>query len=166
MPPPVSRHNRSSASNSSLALRTVDLFFQRSAQLPGSAAARGIQDLDWQVVSDGRVIRTGRTGTDGKITVPLRGGQPSVLQLLVAGHPVASYTITERSAAAEAVSTLKGQQRRLKSMGYHLGPGAVDGLMGRYSDRAILEFQGDQVQDMTGVVSATIQTQLTNQAGY
>ena len=167
MPPPVSRHTGSGRAHNTLVIRTVEVYFQLSPQRPaGAAAARGIKDLDWRVLSGSSVIDSGRTGTDGKVVVPLHAGQPSRLQLLVAGKPVASYLISERTLPGEAANTLKGQQRRLYSMGYQLGPGAVDGLMGRYLDRALLEFQGDQAQDMTGVVNAAIQTQLTNQAGY
>lgn len=167
MADPVAREHSRASTRSTIATRTVDIYFQRCPQRPASgAAARGIQDLDWRVTSGGGVIANGRTGADGKVAVPLRGGRTSILQLLVGGRPVASYTIRERTAAAEAVSTLRGQQRRLGSMGYHLGAAGADGIMGRNSDRAILEFQGDESVDMTGVVSAANQTSLTTRSGY
>lgn len=167
MADPVSRSSGTAAAPNTVVTRTVEVYLQMSPQTPaGGATARGINQLDWRVVSGGSVIASGQTTADGKVIVPLRNAAPSQLQLLFNGHRVATYTITERTAAAEAVTTLQGQQRRLRSMGYHLGSGAVDGQLGPMTDRAILELQGDEAADMTGVVSAANQTSLTNRSGY
>lgn len=166
MADPVSRSSDVAAANT-LGTRTVDVYLQRSPQRPGgSDPARGIESLSWRVMSAGVSIATGRTTADGKVTVPIRNGQPSLLQLLVGGNPVATYTITERTAPAEAATSLSGRQRRLRSMGYHLGSADVDGLMGPSTDRSTLEFQGDQSLDMTGVIDSSVQTQITTRAGY
>lgn len=162
----VARLTPAAAGRNTVVTRTVDIFFHRSPQLPGGAAARGIPDIDWRVTSGGSPIANGRTGADGKVTVPIRSGRPSLLEVLIGGNPVATYTITERRVAAEATTSLHGQQRRLRSMGYHLGSGEVDGQMGRITDRAILEFQADQAVDMDGVVGPVTRGQFTAQAGY
>lgn len=162
----VARRARSRRSINTLALRRVDVYLQKSAQRPSSGTARGIDQLDWRVTSGGRRLASGKTGADGRIRVPILAGQPSRLELQVSGRTVATYTVTERRTAAEAASTVRGRQRRLNSMGYQLGSPPVDGTLGRRTDRGILDYQGDEGINITGVINATVQTRLTGDAGY
>ncbi|HWV99924.1 MAG TPA: hypothetical protein VNZ64_09555 [Candidatus Acidoferrum sp.] len=164
----VSRLMRGSNAHNTLNSQTVEIVFQKSPGKPGTDK-RGIKDLDFQVVAGGVVVQIGRTGEDGKIQVQITGGK-ATLQLMSAGAAVAEYTITLRGDAAEDVSTLLGQQRRLRLLGYQLGPtgadqNGVDGAMNVRTDRSILNFQADNAIKFEGVVTAPTQTALTNQAG-
>ena len=76
-------------------------------------------------------------------------GAFSTLEVL-GGAAVAQYTVRIRNAAAEAVATPAGQQRRLRMLGYHIGHtgpegNGVDGaaVPSLEMDRSISEFQAD-----------------------
>ncbi|MCB9845607.1 MAG: peptidoglycan-binding protein [Phycisphaeraceae bacterium] len=157
----------SSASNT-LNVRTVKFFFQKSPDKP-SGDVRGIDGLDFRVMASGALVQQGRTGADGKIDLRIMPGGVE-LQLLFKGTPVASYAVKARDAAIEAATSIDGQQRRLRMLGYHLGRTGADGdgvdnSMNVETDHAILQFQADQSIDFTGVVDAGTQTALTTQAG-
>lgn len=164
----ISRLVRSATGHNTVNTVVVPVIFQRS---PGVASGndRGIKDLDFRVLSGTNVIQTGRTNDDGRIDVRVRG--PSVtLEILHGGNPVARYNVQARSAAPEAATTIAGQQRRLRMLGYQLGNvgmerNGVDGTMGRRTDRAILEFQADEGLETDGVVGTNTRNGLTGDAG-
>lgn len=138
--------------------RIVEVRLQRS---PGVDDARGIEGLTFKVEAEGQELQTGTTGGDGKIEVQLVGDQ-TTLTLLYEETPVAVYRVTQRAEAAEEVTLLTGQQRRLRAMGYPIGDsgpegGGVDGLAGARTARAILEFQADANLAIDGVVGPKTQ---------
>ena len=73
------------------------------------------------------------------------------------------------AAALSAVTTVTGQQERLRMLGYQVGHsgagGAVDGTQNFQLERSILDFQNDQNQFADGNADAPTQTNLTTRAG-
>jgi hypothetical protein len=146
----------------------VPIHFQRSPDFP-AGDVRGIDSLDFQVVSGGAVIQVGRTGPDGKIDVRVPPGGSSTLQLLHNGAVVAEYVIVIDASALSAVNTVQGQQERLRMLGYQIGhTGAdgngVDGNQSLVFERSILDFQTDQGL-LADAVNPQTQPNLTTRAG-
>jgi len=81
------------------------------------------------------------------ITLSLNGDQPS--------HEVPFKTEGD---SLPVVSTVKGQQLRLNNLGYNAG--AVDGLMGRKTRGAAMEFQKDHELDVDGIIGPKTQSRL------
>jgi len=164
----VSRLAQDAAAHNTLDSRTIEVFFQKSPSTP-EGDSRGIERLDYQIVANGIVIQSGTTEADGKIEVPIVGGQAE-LHLTFAGNPVATYQFTARDDAFEAGTTIIGVQRRLRSLGYHLGHAGdsvdgIDGDLGQRTDRAILDFQIDNQLAIDGVVGTGTQRKLNDVVG-
>lgn len=148
--------------------RTVTIVLQKSPGKRGSDA-RGIGNVDFQVVSNGAVIQTGTTPANGEIRMRVRGGV-STLQLMVNGAPVADYEVRIRTAAVEATTQTIGQLRRLRMLGYHVGHDGTDQngsitTINQVGDRAMLEFQADKDKKMDGSLDNATQTLLQTDAG-
>ncbi|MGE0708001.1 MAG: peptidoglycan-binding protein [Planctomycetota bacterium] len=149
--------------------RVAEVFFQRSPGFP-SGPDRAIAGLSFRVVAGGQTLQEGTTDDAGKAEVLFAGHDEVTVELVVDGAAVASYTVTLREAELEAVDGLRGQQRRLRMMGYQLGAAGSDGngvddSMGARSDRAILQFQVDNELDADGVVGDQTKAKLTDVAG-
>lgn len=169
-----------------LAAKTVDLYFQRSPGNPG-AEDRGIEGLKVRVLGerwtgenettdvDGRVVvKEETTDADGHVAVefpdPAEEGKKKekvelTVQLLYEGRVVSTYKIERRREEFEPVDKVSGQQRRLRILGYQLGHYGeegygVDGVMGRKTDRSILEFQADQEIKFDGIVGPDTKNKL------
>ena len=147
----------------------VPIHLHRSPDFPGGAA-RGIDSLDFRVVTGGAVIQAGRTGPDGKIDVRVPPGGSSTVQVLFGGAVVAEYEVTVDSAALDAVGTVQGQQERLRMLGYqigHSGPdgNGVDGTANFVFERSMIDFQADQGIVMDAVVGPVTSGRLTGRAG-
>ena len=141
----IARLVRDSLAHNTLNVRTIEVFFQKSAGVD-EGDDRGITGLEYRVMSGGREVLSGTTEDDGKVAVPLRPGADTILELLVDGNAVSQYRITARDDALEPDTEIIGWQRRLRQLGYQLGTvGAtrdgVDGSMGRRTDKAIQDFQ-------------------------
>ncbi|HXB72167.1 MAG TPA: peptidoglycan-binding protein [Candidatus Acidoferrales bacterium] len=166
----IARLVSSSAAFNTLALPPpVPIHLQRSPDFPGGAA-RGIDGLDFHVVSGGSLIQIGKTGADGKIDVRVPAGGSSTVQLLFNGGVVAEYEVTRDDTALAAVNTVLGQQQRLRMLGYQIGHGppdgnGVDGNVSLNFERSILDFQADQGIVLDGVVGSVTSGRLTTQAG-
>ena len=159
----------SSAFNTLALPPPVPIHLQRSPDFPGGAA-RGVDGLDFQVVSGGSVIQAGRTGADGKIDVRVPAGGSSTVQVLFNGAVVAEYEVTVDDTALAAVNTVQGQQERLRMLGYqigHSGPdgNGVDGNVSLLLERSILDLQADQGIVLDAVVGPVTSGRLTNRAG-
>jgi hypothetical protein len=164
----ISRLVRTAQYHNLLNIRVVDVYFQKC---PGwdRGEGRGIGGLEYQVLSGGIVVQTGRTGDDGKIPVPVVGGR-SELQLMSGGSAVARYQISIRDNAWEANNTAIGAQRRLRTLGYQLGhEGAehngIDGTLGEKTDKAIQDFQIDSNLAFDGQVGTQSRTKLDQEVG-
>jgi hypothetical protein len=164
----LSRLVRDSQAHNTLDSRTLEVFFQKSPSWP-EGDTRGIEHLDYEIVAGGTTIQSGSTGADGKIEVPVTGGQAE-LRLTFNGNPVATYQLSLRDDPFEAGNTILGVQRRLRTLGYHLahagdGQDGVDGDLGLRTDKAILDFQIDQQLDIDGVVGHNTQHSLSDVVG-
>jgi hypothetical protein len=108
---------------------TVEIRFQRS---PGKGQdVRGIIALQFQVEVAGTIIQTGLTGKDGLIKMMIPGGAAQ-LQLLHKGQVVARYDVSVDPDPLAPIDTAKGQQQRLRMLGYqerHAGD-FKDGITG------------------------------------
>jgi hypothetical protein len=175
-PFPIARLVPGSTAANTINIPTVEIFLQRSPNRP-SGDQRGIE-TDFEVVKNGAVIQTGRTGPDGRVLMRVPGGS-ATLRVLASGA-VAEYDVTIRSAAIEGAATQAGQQRRLRMLGYHLGHAGPEGngvdgapTPSREMDRAIEEFQADTpalnnggtANTIDGVAGANTQGRLTAAAG-
>ena len=158
----------SSAFNTLNSPPPVPIFFQKSPDAP-SGDVRGISGMDFKVTSTAGT-QSGTTAADGRIDVRVPVGGSATLQLLFNGSVVAEYTVTVDTGTPDAVTTLTGQQQRLRMQGYQIGhTGAdgdgVDGTMGALSESAILDFQADQAILTDAVVGNITQGRLTKSAG-
>ena len=169
----IGRLVRGSNLFNTLNTRKVEIFMQMSPGKPGSDK-RGIKDLDFQVSKDGAVIQSGKTGSDGKIGMRIRGGS-STLQLMFGGAVVAEYTVGIRDTALDPITDQRGQLRRLRVLGYQIGHTGTDniGVDGTTpppaftveGDRSIFEFQSDNDIKAVGTFDAATNNKLTGDAG-
>jgi hypothetical protein len=146
----------------------VPVYFQKSPDFP-DGDSRGISGMEFQVTSGGSTQK-GTTGADGRVDVRVAPGGSATLQLMSNGSVAAEYEITVDTGTPDAVTTLTGQQQRLRMLGYQIGhTGAdgdgVDGIMGALTESAILDFQTDRGIVTDAVVGPITQGQLTSRAG-
>jgi len=164
----LSRLVRDSQAHNTLNSRTIKVFFHKSPSRP-EGDSRGIEHLDYEIVAGGTTIQSGTTTADGKIEVPITGGQAE-LRLKFGGNPVATYQFSLRDDAFEAATTVIGVQRRLRTLGYHLGhegdnKDGVDGKLGQKTDKAILDCQIDQQIEIDGVIGNDTLSHLNKAVG-
>lgn len=165
----IARLIHEAAGHNTLNVRTMELFFQKSPGVP-EGDDRGIPGLEYRVMIDGRQTQSGTTGDDGLIAVQCRPNAETVLELLVAGSPVAQYRLTFRDAPFEPATQVIGWQRRLRTLGYQLGPAGetrdgVDGSMGRRTDKAIQDFQLDAGLTFDSVVGEGTRNAMNDAVG-
>jgi hypothetical protein len=169
----IGRLVRGSNLFNTLNTRRVEIFMQMSPGNPGSDK-RGIKDLDFQVSKDGAVIQSGKTGSDGKIRMRIRGGS-STLQLMFSGAVVAEYTVGIRDTALDPITDQRGQLRRLRQQGYQIGHSGTDNIgvdattpppaFTVEGDRSIFEFQSDNDIKAIGTFDAATNNALTTAVG-
>lgn len=144
-------------------VRTVDVYIQDSPGAPGDK--RGVEGLQYEVLSNDQVIQTGLTDKEGKIQVFLFPEARTILKVLGT-----EYEISITNAAFGNVNTTKGKKERLRYLGYQIGhDGAngngVDDEDERFEyERSILDFQADHGLDLDSDRSS-IEAELRNQAG-
>jgi hypothetical protein len=167
---PVARLVPASGAQNTLNLPPpIPIHFQMSPDFPGGAP-RGIRGMSFQVSVAGVVITRGVTPADGRVDVRVPPGGSATVQLLNGGTVVAEYVVRVDAAALSAVTTVTGQQERLRMLGYqigHSGAGGngVDGTQNFQLERSILDFQVDQNQFADGNADAPTRTNLTTRAG-
>lgn len=162
----ISRLVSSATGFNTLNTPIVPVIFQRS---PGVASGndRGIQGMDFRVLSGANVLQTGQTPADGRIMVRAPGGR-ATLEILHAGAAIATYDVRVHTQAIEGDDTIPGVQRRLRMLGYQIGRDGTeaDGIgpdLTKQMDRAILDFQIDQKLPFDGKVNAATTTKLNDQ---
>jgi hypothetical protein len=139
----VARQPSDGSAHNVVAMRTVEIWFQKSPGAPGTEH-REITDLVYRIQGQTRV----RTATGGKVVFRAPAGAATI-ELIFNNRVVATYTVTTSDAAIPAVTTVTGLQRRLRMLGYHLGhagplQNGVDGSLGSKSERSILDYQADK----------------------
>ena len=164
----LSRLVSDSTAHNTLDSRTIEVFFHKSPSWAESDT-RGIEQLNYEIVAGGVTVRSGTTEADGRIEIPVSGGQAE-LRLKVGEDAVATYQFILRDDALEAGDTIAGVQRRLRILGYHLGHAGpsldgVDGDLGRNTDRAILDFQIDNQLAIDGAVGRGTLNQINDIVG-
>lgn len=125
----------------------IKIYFQK---WPGTDAASGIADVPYKFWVDGSKDKPKEllTAKDGSASVRLKEGETAILEIFGT-----IYHVKTRK-DLEPIDKVKGVQRRLAMLAY--GPGGVDGSLGLKTDRAALNFQGDNNPlDTQGVISAT-----------
>ncbi len=123
-------------------VRTVDVYIQDSAGAPGDK--RGVEGLQYEVLSNDQVIQTGLTDKEGKIQVFLFPEATTILKVLGTEYEVSLLgTLYPRT-------QLRGVQQRLDLLGYHPGTLHADAALAADYDnktegteKAILDFQAD-----------------------
>ncbi len=144
-------------------VRTVDVYIQDYPGAPGDK--RGVEGLQYEVLSNDQVVQTGMTDKEGKIQVFLFPEARTILKVLGT-----EYEISITDAAFGNVNTTKGKKERLRYLGYQVGhDGAngngVDDEDERFEyERSILDFQADHGLDLDADRSS-IEAELRNQAG-
>ncbi len=95
-----------------------------------------LEDIPFALYIDGKLANEGKTGPGGKIEAPLDAdAQEGILRFM--GE---EYTV--RFGMLDPISTIKGVQARLNNLGFSCG--AVDGIVGRATRRAVYAFQASQ----------------------
>jgi len=166
----ISRLIREASGFNTLNELTVDVYFQKS---PGNDAGdqRGIENLDYRLERNGRVLQQGRTGPDGKIEVPVRGNTPTVLKLLHGSVEQAVYEVSVRAGALGLLTNLTGQKQRLRLLGYHIGHSGIDGdgvdnINAMAFERSVLDFQADHgLPDNANTADNNCTNRLRTEAG-
>lgn len=170
---PISRLVSDSIAHNTLNLPpTVPIFLQMSPDAP-QGDVRGIMGVHFQVLINGAVAQSGVTPQDGRIDVRVPPGGSSTLQLLVDGASVADYEITVDSGALDPADQVRGQQQRLRMLGYQIGSGGPDGNgvnaagdSAKTADfeRALVDFQADQGLFPDGIVGNQTRPRLVTRA--
>ena len=150
----VSRVSAGTTHRSTLSLRKILIYFQT---YPGTDAASGISGVDYVFKIAGKAAGSGKTAADGHIELHLPPGASGTLEIFGS-----KFTIGLQN-TLEAVSTLHGAQRRASMLGYELG--GVDGIFGTKTDRAILNFQGDNNLVTDGILGPKTNHGLTSKVG-
>ena len=109
----------------------IKIYFQK---YPGTDAASGISGVSYTFTVAGET-QSGSTSSDGSITLEMPAQATGFLNIFGT-----DYSIRIRH-HLEAISSMKGVQRRLDMLGYHLG--SIDGVLGKHTDRSVLNFQAD-----------------------
>ena len=166
---PIARLVPGSTGFNTINVRTVEIFMQKSPGKPGDV--RGITGMLFEVVKDGSVVQTGTTPADGKITMRVPGGS-ATLRFSAGGGVFAEYDVTIKDDAPEAVTTMDGQKRRLRMLGYQIGHGGAEGIGVDGAtvpdvafDRCVLELQCDKDLPPSSLGDAATQGALTGDAG-
>lgn len=122
---PVSRLVPGSTLHNTINIRTVKIFFQKSPGKP-SGPPRGIPNLECRILNDGNPVRVVRSAQNGLVEVPL-SNNAATLEILHQGNAVSQYDISIDDAPLDSAETLRGQQQRLRHLGYQLGHGGPNG---------------------------------------
>jgi hypothetical protein len=177
MATPISRLvNDSTAHNTLNQPPAIPIFLQMSPDAP-EGDVRGISGVNFQVLINGAVAQSGTTPKDGRIDVRVPPGGSSTLQLLVDGSAVADYEITVDSSALDPADQVRGQQERLRMLGYQIGSDGPDGngvnaatadaknVKNAEFERGLLDFQADQGLFPDGIVGNLTRPRLVSRAG-
>ena len=166
MNPRIARLVANFQGHNAINVRTVDIYIQ---MYPGKPDVdHGIEGLDYKVFVNNSETQSGRTASNGKITVRIPPGTTPVLQVMGT-----DYEITSSNAAFANVNTTTGKKERLRFLGYQIGHGGtlhngvdnVDNTNATFEyARSILDFQADQGLDLNGD-RASIEASLTTEAG-
>jgi hypothetical protein len=154
MATPISRLTNNSNAHNTLNLPpSVPIFFQMSPDAP-SGDMRGISGIPYRVLINNVEVGSGATPQDGRIDVRVPPGGESLLQLLTAqgGDVVAEYNITVNNDRLDPVDSIRGQQQRLRMLGYQIGNDGegngvnlpADDEPNQDFERSVLDFQADQ----------------------
>jgi len=144
-------------------VRTVDVYIQDHPGVPGDE--RGVEGLQYEVLSNDQVVQTGMTDKEGKIQVFLFPGARTILKVLGT-----EYEISITNAAFSNVNITKGRKERLRYLGYQIGHdgtngNGVDDEDERFEyERSILDFQADHSLGLDSDPSS-IEAELRNEAG-
>jgi hypothetical protein len=147
-------------------LEVVKIRFQIA---PGTGANLGIADAEYKLLSGSTEIASGTTTADGEIEVPL---QPLLTGAVTVRIFESDFNLTLHG-GLEAVTTLKGQQKRYDILGYHtgylrdvVGNGLPDdGRDGPKTQQCIMNVQTDGSLAIDGTVGNQTRTELTSKAG-
>jgi hypothetical protein len=138
-------------------LSNVTVVLQRYPGTAGPDAERAIADVPYKLIVGGKEKAKGKSGADGTIVLFFIGSE-AILEVFDTPYSLKHF------GAIEALTTLRGEQRRLQMLGYELGH--VDGTMGGKTGNALLNFQADNAPlDTDGKLSAAVQNQLKGQFG-
>lgn len=136
---------------------------------PGAGANLGIADADYKILSGTTELSSGKTTADGEIEVPL---QPLLTGAVTVRIFESDFNLTLHS-GLEAVTTIKGQQKRYDILGYNTGylrdvvgnSAPDDGQDGSKTQQSIMNIQTDGNLSIDGTVGNQTRTELTNKAG-
>lgn len=148
---------------------TRDVVKIRFQIAPGTGAGLGIADVDYKILSGGTEIVSGKTTADGEVEIPL---QPLLTGAVTVKIFDTDYNVTLHK-GLEAVTTLKGQQKRIDILGYMTGyqrdPIANDvpddGTDGARTQQSIMNVQTDGNLTIDGDIGNQTRTELTTKAG-
>ena len=123
-------------------LNQVTLYFRQWPSTARGGADGAIPEASY-VLRAGSTSVSGQTNSEGAIVVNIPAGESARLEIFGTTYEITKLT------ALEAISTIRGAQRRLNILGYRAG--AVDGDVGPKTDHALLCFQGDHGMSILGL---------------
>lgn len=151
----VSTTGSGTSSHSTIVVHNVKVILQ---SYPGTAGAdRVISGINYTATIGTSAPVDGTTGADGAIELHIPAGSKAVVKALGSTYQIFPV------ARLEAHTTLHGQQRRLQHLGYELG--GVDGVVGKKTGTATLQFQADNNLDTSGSLTAATVNQIKSAMG-
>lgn len=152
----VTRSAAGTDTPSTLRPDVVELYFQ---VYPGTRTREGtnigIPNVPYTITIPGLPEQRGNTDSDGKIRISLMPGTTATVRVFDT-----EYRVTARN-TLEPVEQRPGLQRRLQMLGYNLGPAGVDGRRGRFTEKAVLDFQADAGLRIDGIPGRRTRTTIT-----
>lgn len=157
MPMRAARTQKDLPHKNTLVLRKLKVYFQRFPGKDGTNADRGIENVDYVLKVEGRLVDKGKSAADGLVELSIPAGFHATLEIFGTTYDVTIHNWLE------AETTTKGQQQRLSMLGYELGD--ADGAFGRKVDRAALDFQADKGLEPDGIIGNTTRSRLKTEFG-
>jgi hypothetical protein len=145
-------------SPATLVPEVIEVYFQvYPGKTTREGTAIGIPNAPYQLTpAGGGPVQHHTTDNNGMIRLAIFVGDTIRIRIFDTDFNLRART------TLEPVTERRGMQRRLQMMGFQLGPRGVDGQMGHWTERAILDFQADSNLRLTGRAERRTRDQITS----
>lgn len=118
-------------------------------------------NLAYTLIVDGVYLPPGSTDSNGLLDEAIRSNAKEALVRFEGGAGLEEYVV--ELGHLEPINTTRGQQQRLKNLGY--GPGPIDGIWGPLTEAALKGFQCDNSLEATGRWNDDVESALKSNHG-
>ncbi len=152
----VSPTGSGTTSHNTFVVHVVRLVLQTYPGTAGTETERAISSVTYKVTI-GKAAITATTGANGTIELHIPAGLKATVDALGT-----TFAVTPLAHIEDATKT-RGWQRRLQHLGYAID--AIDGVVGKKTGTATLEFQADNNLDTDGVVGSLTRNKINSAVG-